>query len=214
MPLPSAFGAWLCLGLASLACAARAAPLPPATAPAATLPPAAASALLAAVWKEQRVNFFYMGRTARYSCDGLRDKVRAILLDLGARRDLKVTAIGCEGYGHARAKPMSPTLSITFAALATPDPSVKPHAAVQVADARFEAFTIASDAFRNIDIGDCELVEELARQILPKFATRALKRDIACGPDRLSGSRFLVMGEILKPQPRPAQAGGKTPKAP
>ena len=49
-----------------------------------------------AVWKEQHLEFFYVGRTARYSCDGLRDKVRALLLDLGARRDIRVTAIGCE----------------------------------------------------------------------------------------------------------------------
>ncbi len=35
---------------------------------------------LPAVWKEQRLNFFYMGRTSRYSCDGLRDKMRALLL--------------------------------------------------------------------------------------------------------------------------------------
>ena len=32
---------------------------------------------IAAVWKEQHLNFFYMGRTSRYSCEGLRDKVRA-----------------------------------------------------------------------------------------------------------------------------------------
>ena len=50
---------------------------------------------IAAVWKEQHLNFFYMGRTSRYSCEGLRDKVRAMLLDLGARRDIRVTALGC-----------------------------------------------------------------------------------------------------------------------
>ena len=52
---------------------------------------------VAAVWREQHLRFFYMGRTSRYSCDGLRDKVRAMLLDLGARRDLTITALGCEG---------------------------------------------------------------------------------------------------------------------
>ena len=25
-----------------------------------------------AIWKEQHLSFFYMGRTSRYSCDGLR----------------------------------------------------------------------------------------------------------------------------------------------
>ena len=36
---------------------------------------------LAAVWREQHVEFFYKGRVSRYSCDGLRDKMRAMLTD-------------------------------------------------------------------------------------------------------------------------------------
>jgi len=51
---------------------------------------------LQAVWKEQRLDFSYMGRTARYSCDGLRDKMRSLLLDLGARRDLQVSLYACD----------------------------------------------------------------------------------------------------------------------
>src|SRR5271156_1722496 len=61
---------------------------------------------VAAVWKEQHLNFFHMGRTSRYSCEGLRDKVRAMLLDLGARRDIRVTALGCQDAG-ARSRPGS-----------------------------------------------------------------------------------------------------------
>ncbi len=48
-----------------------------------------------AVWKEQHVEFSYAGRTSRYSCDGLLEKVRAMLLDLGARRDVKITPLRC-----------------------------------------------------------------------------------------------------------------------
>ena len=49
-----------------------------------------------AVWKEQRLKFSYMGRTARYSCQGLRDKMRSLLLDWGARRDLQVALLGVQ----------------------------------------------------------------------------------------------------------------------
>ena len=70
---------------------------------------------LAAVWKEQHVKFFYMGRTSRYSCDGLRDKVRAMLLDLGARRDLAITALGCENSAaRARHGASGPSLNMVF----------------------------------------------------------------------------------------------------
>ena len=49
-----------------------------------------------AVWKEQHLEFSYAGRTSRYSCDGLREKVRAMLLDLGVRRDVKMTPLRCD----------------------------------------------------------------------------------------------------------------------
>jgi hypothetical protein len=145
-----------------------------------------------AVWKEQHLSFFYMGRTSRYTCDGLRDKVRAMLLDLGARRDLRITALGCEDTA-AR-------VNIVFSAPALPDASTKPpHPGdLGAVDARFETFTITSDAFRNMGIADCELVEEFAHQILPKFVTRDLKQDITCVPFQQSGGRFLVRGKILK----------------
>lgn len=151
---------------------------------------------LAAVWKEQHLNFVYRGRTSRYSCDGLRDKVRAMLLDLGARRDIRVSAIGCEGS-------MAPSLNIVVSTPALPDAAAKPLHPGDLAavDARFESFTITSDPFRNMGIADCELVEEFARQILPKLVTRELKQDITCVPNQQSGSRFLVRGKILRTLP-------------
>jgi hypothetical protein len=159
---------------------------------------------VAAVWREHHLEFFYMGRTSRYSCDGLRDKVRAMLLDLGARRDLKIAAIGCVDVGRVREAAPAPRLSITFSAPALPDPAGRPvhEREPSAVAARFESFTIASDAFRNFGFGDCELVEEFTHQILPKLATRAVKRDITCVPYQTSGSRYLVRGEVLKPLPR------------
>ena len=201
----------ICLSLAVLAAPACAATLPQATAVQPAAPTAVTGIPMAAVWREQHLDFFYMGRTARYTCDGLRDKVRAMLLDLGARRDLKIAAIGCEDSGRMRANSPEPRLNIIFSAPALPDPSMKPlhEGDLKATDARFESFTIASDAFRNLGLGDCELVEEFSHQILPKLVTRALKRDITCVPFQASGGRFLVRGEILKPLPRAEQSAGR-----
>jgi hypothetical protein len=164
---------------------------------------------VAAVWRERHVEFSYMGRTARYSCEGLRDKVRAMLLDLGARRDPTIVALGCEDDGPARTTAVGPHLSITFSAPALPDPAAKPVRAGDLAatDARFVAFSITTDAFRNLGIGDCELVEQFARQILPKLVTRDVRQDITCIPNELSGSHFLLRGEVLRPLP-PGEAAG------
>jgi hypothetical protein len=159
----------------------------------------------AAVWKEQHLSFSYMGRTSRYSCDGLRDKVRAMLLELGARRDLQVTAIGCEPTAaQLPLAHLGPSLNIVVSTPALPDPTAKPlHPGdLTAVDARFEAFAITNDPFRNMGAPDCELVEEFARQILPKLVTRGLKQDISCVPFQQSGGRFLVRGEILRALPR------------
>jgi hypothetical protein len=210
----------VCLSLTFMAShAAAGTPTPAASRPAAGIPAAPIQAVgnpMAAVWKEQHINFFYMGRTSRYSCEGLRDKVRAMLLELGARRDLKIAAVGCEDYDRVRVNSLAPSLNIIFSAPALPDASAKPlhEGDLAATDARFESFTITSDAFRNLGVGDCELIEEFARQILPKLVTRELKRDITCVPYQQSGSRFLVKGKVLRPlpaaqQPQAGQAAGR-----
>ncbi len=163
---------------------------------------------VAAVWRERHVDFVYLGRTARYSCDGLRDKVRALLIELGARRDLKILTTGCDDFGDDRVPRGTPSLNITFSSPALPDPAAKPphEGDLAATDARFGPFVITSDAFRNMGVGDCELVEAFARQILPKLAALDLKRDISCVPYQSSGSRFLVQGRILKALARTEQS--------
>jgi hypothetical protein len=166
---------------------------------------------LPAVWREQQLKFTYMGRTSRYSCEGLRDKMHAMLMDMGARRDLVITAIGCvETTPSARTASLSPRLNIVFSSPALPDTAAKPLHPGDLAavDARYEPFTLTSDAFRNFGIADCELVQEFVNQILPKLVTREVKADISCAPHEASGSRFLVRGQILRALPRAEQTPG------
>jgi hypothetical protein len=172
--------------------------------PLASAAAAEAGGAIAAVWKEQHIIFSYLGRTARYSCQGLRDKVGAMLIELGVRRDLQITALGCEGAAAGmQGAALGPSLGLVFSAPALPDAAAKPLHAGDLAavDARFEAFTLTHDAFRNMDIADCELVEQFAQQILPKLAARHVTQDITCVPLQRSGGRFLVRGEILMPLP-------------
>jgi len=154
-----------------------------------------------AVWKEQQLTFYYVGRTARYSCQGLRDKVRSLLLDLGARRDLTVSVLACnEAASGSGGSSLGPNLGIAFSSPAMPDPApAKPSSGDSPpVDARFMPFTLSSDVFRNLGLGDCELIQEFTRQILPKMATRDVKQNITCIPNQMSGSRFFVSGEILR----------------
>lgn len=158
---------------------------------------------LPAVWKERHVRFFYAGRTSRYSCDGLQEKTRALLLEMGARRDLKIDTAGCEERATS--------LQLVFSSPALPDPAAKPlhRGDLSAVDARFESFTLTNDAaFKNFGIADCELVEEFTRQVLPKLETRDIEEDITCVPFQASGSRYLVRGEVLRNLPRAEQRGG------
>ena len=82
----SRWGGWVVTALCALPLVAAAqadAPAPGTNAP------------VSAVWVERQVNFTYMPLTSYYSCDGLRDKVRWLLRQLGARPDFKVKSRGC-----------------------------------------------------------------------------------------------------------------------
>src|SRR5580700_9887099 len=116
----------------------------------------AESAPVPAVWKEQKIDFVYFGRTSRYTCDGMRDKLRAILGSMGVRRDINAVAVGCAVTGDMRElRESSPTVHLVYSSPALPDASAKPAHPGDLApvDAQFEAFTIATDAFRNMQPG-------------------------------------------------------------
>ena len=52
-----------------------------------------------AVWTRHEVDFQYMGFTTRYTCSGLKSKVRLLLKYMGVRDDVKILERGCEfGY--------------------------------------------------------------------------------------------------------------------
>lgn len=173
-----------------------------ATAHPADTPP---TAPVPAVWKQHKLDFVYFGRTSRYSCLGMRDKVRALMLEVGVRNDLKIQMYGCE-IDRIRLRDINPGLVLRFSA---PAPANAKDGDVKPFDAHYVAFDFHQDALRNLNIGDCELVEEFARQVLPLLSTRNLKKDITCVPYQQSGSVFRVSGEVLKSVPGPDERNRK-----
>jgi hypothetical protein len=160
---------------------------------------------IASVWKLHKIDFHYFGRTSRYSCDGMSDKVRSLLMQMGARHDLKLLTYGCE-IGRVRLDGINPGLTIEFWApvpVAAADKS-SAGADAKAIDARYEPFTFHQDVFQNLDVGDCEMVEEFVHQVLPKFAVRALKQSITCVPYQHQAGSYFVSGEVLKAVNRPA----------
>ena len=135
----------------------------------------------AGVWQKHQYSFVSMGFTSTYSCDGLADKLKLLLLAAGARADVKAQPGPCaEGFGRvdklARA-------NLIFYSLAPAGPSDGPSIA-----GVWRPVTLAARSPRELATGDCELVEQFRAQVLPMFTTRNLVDQTTCVPHQDSGS--------------------------
>jgi hypothetical protein len=170
--------------------------------------PAAAGAVspdgkeVAASWQRHEIEFTYMGFTTRYSCDGLRSKMKLLLKASGARPDFKVTTRACTDL-PGRVEPF-PRVRMVFHTAALPKPGEKDLGEPVLA--RWKAVTLTRRQPRDLELGDCELVEQFRDRVLPAFATRKLSSDIRCIPHQLSGTSFALGYEVLEGLPEPDAA--------
>jgi hypothetical protein len=160
------------------------------------------------VWQKHEYNFAYMGFTTTYSCDGLADKVKLLLIAAGARQDAKSRAGACaSGFGRpdkfARA-------SLTFYTLAPIASGAAPDG--KPVDAVWRPVSIAYRSPRELTTGDCELVEQFRNNVLPMFTTRNVDNHTSCVPHQESGSnislRFESLAAVPKDPAAPIQPGG------
>jgi hypothetical protein len=172
--------------------------------------PASASASAAAgegqpaVWTEKELTFVYLGFTTKYSCDGLRDKVRGVLLDLGAqKKDLKVQQLGCSS-SMGRPDPFPGVrvkMRVLQPASGTPDDKQTPVAAHwKPVDLKLR------DSFTT-DSGECELVEQIRHKIVPLFAARNVDLKTNCIPHQATATRPTLRLEVLAPDDAQHPAG-------
>jgi hypothetical protein len=163
-----------------------------------------------AVWTPKKLQFTYMGFTARYSCDGLADKMKRVLLDLGARPDLKLSPSGCSG-GFGRPSRF-PGVSATVQVL-EPLGDTSPGPDTKVIAAHWKSVVVAPKGDPLNAAGDCELTEQIKQRILPMFTTRNIDYSSNCIPNQLQVGGTRLSGEVLiaDPPPAPAAAPAKGP---
>jgi hypothetical protein len=171
-------------------------------------PGMAAAGVLSAVWKPQNFDFHYQSFTTFYSCSSLQEKVRRILIALGGDKDTKVRVSGCEtGSGIARMPLVRVTMTSPveatpealadlqktrpvreLAARVRKDPKSAGSTPTEL-DAQFPAYwqrvSLSRGAF-GLAPGDCELVEQIERKVLPKLAVRVVSSDMRCTPNQLT----------------------------
>ena len=143
-----------------------------------------ASAPQAAVWTRHQYSFLYMGITSTYSCDGLADKLKVLLIAAGARPDAVSRPGACaSSYGQpdkfARA-------DLTFYTLAPAGDGKQ----AEDGSARgiWRAVRLAIGSPRELANGDCELVEQFRDVVLPMFTVRSVDDHTTCVPHQESGS--------------------------
>lgn len=166
--------------------------------------PAVADAPLAAQWQHQSRTFSYQGFTAHYTCDGLEDKVKQILVYLGARKDAKVRATGC-AYGPNRPSPFAwvsmefDTLSAAAAPAATAgSTATTPGESVA---ARWQPIEIGARRPYFMGDGECELIEQLKPALTASFALEELQYRTRCTPHQVNLGDYSVRGKVLQPAP-------------
>jgi len=138
----------------------------------------------AAVWAQKEVNFRYVGFTTKYSCDGLRDRMRQFLLRLGARDDLKLTGYGCTGVN---APETTPGVRVVMHVLQPAD-----GAAGQTVVAHWKTVDLLADRDLFDAARDCELISQLDRDVLPLFSVRNVDYAATCtvGTPLVGGTRL------------------------
>jgi hypothetical protein len=155
---------------------------------------------VASAWQHHSATFHYFGIIAQYSCAGIEDHVRALLLYFGARADLKVKANGCP---HEIAPGRVASLDADFYTLA---PAADAGAADTV-EAHWTALNV--NPWRPIVMsdGDCELLAQMKELIVKNFSLRALSYRTDCVPQEING--FSIKAQVLKALPTPATAAAR-----
>jgi hypothetical protein len=150
-------------------------------------------------WSSHQIDFTFLGFTSTYSCEGLQTKLEALLRTLGARQDAAVRTAPCErGFG---APEKFASASLRFASLQPLEAAAGTAAAETDAAVagQWRHVELAPHRPRELDLGDCELIEQFRDKILPSFATRALHNDVRCIPFQESGSAYTLQFDVFVP---------------
>ena len=151
-----------------------------------------------AVWKTQQIAFEYYGYSTFYSCPSLHRTLQRILVSVGASPDIRVQSYRCDDHsGSARflfviESPVEATAE-NIRDMTTYDSTEELVAMVrgerlQTAEdvqrfpAVWKTVSFAKDRNMRLSPGDCELVEQLRRQVLPKMSIYVLHDSVRCTP--------------------------------
>jgi hypothetical protein len=147
-------------------------------------------------WQKHQFSFVSMSFTSTYSCDGLADKLKLLLIAAGARADAKASGICTRDFGRPDKLAQA---DLTFYTL-VPDADGKTADGART-PGQWKPVTLAVRSPRELGLGDCELVDQFRAQVLPLFATRAVTSQTTCVPHQESGSNINLKFESFAALP-------------
>lgn len=178
-----------------------------------------------AIWKNQEFAFYFQSQTTFYSCSSLEAKLERILSALGARKPyVKVRSVDCQA-GPVRMPRVivniTAPVAATAQALADREKGrSKRELAARVRGETEDAAALAefpahwkrvslSRGAVDLEPGDCELIDELRRKVLPRLAVRVVKDSTHCTPQQLTLGQPQLEVEALTEIPKPDEATKK-----
>jgi hypothetical protein len=178
---------------------------------------AAADAPLPGVWQRHEYVLSHTGFTGNYSCDGIAQKVKLLLLAAGARDDLKVVGRCSSGIGGpsriATAKASFSTLSpVAGAAAPAQTAGGKPEAVPEPGIGVWKAVELRERTPSWLEAGDCELVEQFDRELLPFFATRDRQAHMTCTLGEYALGAISLRFQTFAPLPTARTGNAATPQ--
>ena len=154
------------------------------------------SDVVTGAWQHHKVTFNYTGFTSLYTCSGLEGHVRQILLHLGARKDLQVSAVGCPGPEDSPSR--TAWVHTDFYALApAADTGGSDAAGSGTVPAHWTSLEVTPLRPSFMGDGDCELVDQMKDLITKNFSLRVVEYSTRCVPNQLPLGSYAVRGQAL-----------------
>ena len=173
-----------------------------------------------AIWKHQEIAFYFQSFTTFYSCTGLEGKVERVMRALGVHAEVRVRSADCPS---SVARMPRVIMKVASPVEATPEAyaerdknksvreltervkggkSTNPLNSLEAFPAQWRKVSLTRGRLA-LEPGDCELIEELQRKVLPKLAVRVTDDDLRCSPNQLTLGQPRLQVDALVEMPKP-----------
>jgi hypothetical protein len=171
------------------------------------------------VWKPVEIRYSYTGFTTAYNCDAFESKMKQILERVGAPPQTRVQANGCIDLNRP-----SRNFFVTITT-ATPVPESEAQATVNKTQqelierlngdrkdkdrlstepfpAVWKTVDLSRDRRLDLQPGDCELMEDVRDEVLPKLNAKIVSERIHCTPKQVGIQTPELRVSALVPLPK------------